>query len=86
MSNFTGNYAVRSVKENPQNNSGKKLSLSIIALLVSSSLHSAYAAEASAKKTSEDTVVVTGQNDTSAADTSATDYSVPVTLRAPKWR
>lgn len=84
MFDFSGNYVVRSVKENPQNNLGKTLSLSVLALLISSSLHSAYAAEASAKNTPEDTVVVTGQNDTSAADTAATDYSVPVTTAGTK--
>ncbi|WP_254313176.1 ferric-rhodotorulic acid/ferric-coprogen receptor FhuE [Rahnella aceris] len=82
---FSGNCVVRNNKQNIHNNSGKKLSLSVIALLISSSLHSAYAAETPAKKTAGDTVVVTGENNSAGvAETAATDYSVPVTTAGTK--
>ncbi|MGV8927079.1 MAG: ferric-rhodotorulic acid/ferric-coprogen receptor FhuE [Ewingella sp.] len=79
---ISGINAVKLVK-NESNNIGLKLSLSVIAVLISSSLHSAQAAETSNKKTTEDTLVVTGQNDNDTGST-AQDYSVPVTTAGTK--
>jgi outer membrane receptor for ferric coprogen and ferric-rhodotorulic acid len=82
MVSVSGKNSVKSIRGR-NNNLGQKLSLSVMAVFISSSLHSAFAAETTANKT-DDTVVVTGQNNAAVTDTAATDYSVPVTTAGTK--
>lgn len=82
MLSVSGIHPVQSAQK--RNNAGRKLSLSVIALFVSSSLHSVHAAETTAPKAADDTVVVTGQTGGNDTGSTAQDYSVPVTTAGTK--
>ena len=79
---LTESHTVKSARKG-NNHLGRKLSLSVIAVFVSSSIHSVQAAPTAAPKAADDTVVVTGQTGNDTGST-AQDYSVPVTTAGTK--